>query len=257
MFDSDDRCNGEFYVAPIYNYLIKDNLPVGFTNIGKEYDGLHGLGTPEDLKIFLASPKFKGKMKYDLMYFGETRSFAHNIDSHKDLLNGSRRIVISTWSHCEVPKKLNQYTKKLTVITTEYRDNYKEAIGNIQLPKSCFNNSEVVKPFGTLPRIYLMHIGWNAIVNDTCGYTICLRPNLFIYNTKLILNTIKERALIHSKLEKHMISDQFFAGPNKYVEYLANSFIKLDQYWNKIKRDNLHPSYNINERLHWYDLSSQ
>ena len=57
MIHADDRVNGEFYVAPVYNYLIKRGLSVGFLNIGSDGAGMYGLGTPEDLKSFNALPE--------------------------------------------------------------------------------------------------------------------------------------------------------------------------------------------------------
>ena len=56
MIAADLRVNGEFYVAPIYNQLIAEGLSIGFDNIGSVEDGMYGLGTPEDLEAFLASP---------------------------------------------------------------------------------------------------------------------------------------------------------------------------------------------------------
>lgn len=52
MMTANDRTNGEFYVAPSYNYLILKKLPVSAFNIGNVEDHVHGLGTPEDLEIF-------------------------------------------------------------------------------------------------------------------------------------------------------------------------------------------------------------
>ena len=45
------RHRGEFYVAPTFNQLIKDGGYVECIDIGK--DNMHGLGTPEDLELFL------------------------------------------------------------------------------------------------------------------------------------------------------------------------------------------------------------
>lgn len=53
MLASDDRTNGEFYVAPSYNYIIEQKLPVSAINIGDVEHEVHGLGTPEDLEIFM------------------------------------------------------------------------------------------------------------------------------------------------------------------------------------------------------------
>lgn len=45
--------NGEAYVAPAYNLLIQRGLRITTSNIGSEGRGMHGLGTPSDLKAFL------------------------------------------------------------------------------------------------------------------------------------------------------------------------------------------------------------
>lgn len=49
MIEKDIRINGEFYVAPVYNEAILDNLKFKIHNIEKMW----GLGTPEDLNNFL------------------------------------------------------------------------------------------------------------------------------------------------------------------------------------------------------------
>jgi dTDP-glucose pyrophosphorylase len=53
MIQDDDRVNGEFYVAPAYNYLINKGSKIGIYNIGSEADGMYGLGIPTDLDLFL------------------------------------------------------------------------------------------------------------------------------------------------------------------------------------------------------------
>lgn len=55
MIADDIRVNGEFYTCPVYNYLIKEGMKIGIYSIGKEYDGMYGLGTPHDLEWFLAN----------------------------------------------------------------------------------------------------------------------------------------------------------------------------------------------------------
>jgi dTDP-glucose pyrophosphorylase len=56
MIASNMRVNNEFYVAPVYNTLIQKNrYNIGIVNIGQEYDGMYGLGTPADLDHFLAT----------------------------------------------------------------------------------------------------------------------------------------------------------------------------------------------------------
>ncbi len=57
MIRLNQRVNGEFYVAPVYNYLIEQGGRIVTSGTGREYAGMWGLGTPADLKIFM---QFKG-----------------------------------------------------------------------------------------------------------------------------------------------------------------------------------------------------
>ena len=52
MISSKDRTNNEFYVAPVYNYMIRQGLRIGYMNIGSDRAGMYGLGVPEDLEYF-------------------------------------------------------------------------------------------------------------------------------------------------------------------------------------------------------------
>ncbi len=56
MIRDDIRVNGEFYTCPCYNYLIKEGKNIGIYPIGKEYDGMYGLGIPSDLEFFINHP---------------------------------------------------------------------------------------------------------------------------------------------------------------------------------------------------------
>ncbi len=55
MIEVNDRTNNEFYVAPVYNHLLKENdfvkvLPYLVNDV-------YGIGTPEDLRIYERRPK--------------------------------------------------------------------------------------------------------------------------------------------------------------------------------------------------------
>ncbi|OMO31697.1 glycosyl transferase family 2 [Vibrio sp. 10N.222.47.A9] len=54
MVQNNIRSGGEFYVAPVYTYMAQANKKIGVYNIGKETDGMYGLGIPSDLKLFLS-----------------------------------------------------------------------------------------------------------------------------------------------------------------------------------------------------------
>lgn len=49
MIEANDRVNNEFYVAPVYNYAIKDGKQICITKVDKVYE----LGTPEYLQNYL------------------------------------------------------------------------------------------------------------------------------------------------------------------------------------------------------------
>jgi NDP-sugar pyrophosphorylase family protein len=62
MIAADFRVNGEFYVAPTYNQLIAEGRRITVFRIGEEFDTMHGLGTPEDLAVFVGTPYFQGRL---------------------------------------------------------------------------------------------------------------------------------------------------------------------------------------------------
>lgn len=51
MIAKDQKHNGEYYVCPVYNELIADGACIKIHSIDAQ--NMHGLGTPEDLEIFL------------------------------------------------------------------------------------------------------------------------------------------------------------------------------------------------------------
>lgn len=51
MISCNDRVNNEFYVCPVYNYMISSGARVGIYDIPEET--MHGIGTPEDLGMYL------------------------------------------------------------------------------------------------------------------------------------------------------------------------------------------------------------
>jgi NDP-sugar pyrophosphorylase family protein len=52
MKKANDRVQGEFYVAPTYNYLVKNKMKIEAIKVGAINQSVHGLGTPEDLAQF-------------------------------------------------------------------------------------------------------------------------------------------------------------------------------------------------------------
>lgn len=56
MIAENVRVNNEFYTCPCYNYLVKAGRKIGIYGIGEEYNGMYGLGIPQDLDFFLSHP---------------------------------------------------------------------------------------------------------------------------------------------------------------------------------------------------------
>ncbi len=56
MIKDDIRVNGEFYVAPVYTTMADEGAQIVCHSIGRVGAGMHGIGVPDDLDAFLASP---------------------------------------------------------------------------------------------------------------------------------------------------------------------------------------------------------
>lgn len=56
MIKENLRVNGEFYVAPVYNMMVREGKGFAYYNIGSVDNGMYGLGVPEDLNKFLKNP---------------------------------------------------------------------------------------------------------------------------------------------------------------------------------------------------------
>lgn len=59
MIDNNDRTNNEFYIAPVYNYLIKDSKKITIFDCQTNNNKFFGLGTSADLQAFQDLPESK------------------------------------------------------------------------------------------------------------------------------------------------------------------------------------------------------
>ncbi len=59
MIAANLRVNNEFYVAPTYNQLIAEGARVLTMKTGRELHGMYGVGTPEDLALFMQTEFFR------------------------------------------------------------------------------------------------------------------------------------------------------------------------------------------------------
>ncbi len=56
MIKDRSKVNNEYYIAPVFNYLVKDGHKISTYNTGRVNDIMFGLGIPEDYKNFLKNP---------------------------------------------------------------------------------------------------------------------------------------------------------------------------------------------------------
>ncbi len=54
MIKEKNMSQGEYYVAPVYKYMLNNNANIGLFNIDRATRNMFGLGTPEDLEYFLS-----------------------------------------------------------------------------------------------------------------------------------------------------------------------------------------------------------
>jgi NDP-sugar pyrophosphorylase family protein len=59
MVKSKDKVNNEYYVAPLFNYMIQANQKITSENIGKVGYEVMGTGVPDDLNIFKSDSRIK------------------------------------------------------------------------------------------------------------------------------------------------------------------------------------------------------
>src|SRR4051812_1379750 len=63
MIAANLRVNNEFYVAPTYNQLIAEGAKILTLKTGRELNGMYGVGTPEDLELFVKTEFFIQRAK--------------------------------------------------------------------------------------------------------------------------------------------------------------------------------------------------
>lgn len=56
MFQAGFRVNGEYYLAPVYNFLREEEPPATIFSLEEHSSTFYGLGTPADLEEFMRSP---------------------------------------------------------------------------------------------------------------------------------------------------------------------------------------------------------
>jgi NDP-sugar pyrophosphorylase family protein len=64
------KVNGEFYLAPAYNFMPEHSSPIHHINLGPVGNVMYGLGTPVDYQNFLVSSKFPEALNRTIDIFG-------------------------------------------------------------------------------------------------------------------------------------------------------------------------------------------
>jgi dTDP-glucose pyrophosphorylase/ketosteroid isomerase-like protein len=87
------RVNNEFYVAPAYNQMIERGDRIVVARTGREYDGMHGLGIPQDLAHFMTTDLFRRALERPAWLMREqSLAYARAFD-RKDLAAISEMLV--------------------------------------------------------------------------------------------------------------------------------------------------------------------
>jgi len=71
MREANDRVNGEFYVAPAYNFLIASGQAIDAFNTGDVRDVMFGLGIPRDYEFFVGCHESKKAAESAVAFFGQ------------------------------------------------------------------------------------------------------------------------------------------------------------------------------------------
>lgn len=71
MKELNDRVNGEFYVAPAYNYLIASGHAIDIFNTGDVRNVMFGLGIPRDYEFFVGCRESKKAAQSAVTLFGQ------------------------------------------------------------------------------------------------------------------------------------------------------------------------------------------
>lgn len=71
MKELEFRVNGEFYMAPAYNFLPAEAKPIHHINLGWVGDVMFGLGIPVDYESFLSSPQLSQANLHTKTIFGK------------------------------------------------------------------------------------------------------------------------------------------------------------------------------------------
>lgn len=59
MVSLNERVNNEYYVAPLYNYMVQENKKIVSHNIGQVGKQVMGTGVPKDLELFKRDPRIE------------------------------------------------------------------------------------------------------------------------------------------------------------------------------------------------------
>ncbi|MFM8551206.1 MAG: sugar phosphate nucleotidyltransferase [Nitrospiraceae bacterium] len=98
------RSNGEFYVAPAYNLLIAENRRIAVARTGREYEGMYGLGVPEDLAFFKTTQAYeRGRVDAEAALAGRAlvaaRTRPYVAFFHQRNLAGIRALLADRFAH--------------------------------------------------------------------------------------------------------------------------------------------------------------
>lgn len=195
-------------------------------------------------------------MEYDLIYFGQLRTFNNNLKSHMSIIKGATNILISTWDDEKIPLELYEIRNDIHVVTQRFSEKYFKEIGSCQLPLNVINDE-----FGRmhyramLPKHLLIQEAfkyYNTLKSCSTNALVLLRPDLFIYDSRYILNNLSNSIVRHTKDSADELSDQLLIGNSKSIEEVFGDIDSISQDWDFLYRNDERIEFYINEGyLRW------
>ena len=193
---------------------------------------------------------------YDLIYFGQIRTFKKNIVSHRDIIKNAKNIIISTWTDQIIPNEIYMLNKNVHVTYTDFESEFFTKIDSTKIPDCVMNHS-----FGfqhhraMLPKHYLLKKGasiYREKVRKPAKFVVLIRPDLYFYDTEAYKNLFNSGFVTNTKDSSEEVSDQFLIGERKIILTVCDAFDYLMNDWEQLIKEKQPIPLFINEGyLRW------
>ncbi|AGQ91932.1 hypothetical protein M634_03120 [Vibrio parahaemolyticus O1:Kuk str. FDA_R31] len=193
---------------------------------------------------------------YDVIYFGQIRTFKKNINSHIEVIKNARSVIISTWEDEQIPNEIYSINNNLIVSKQKFSECFFEKIGNVELPRNILESEFGIKHYkAMLPKHYLLKKAsekYKNSVKHPAEFIILLRPDLYLYDKTIHKSLFKYDGLVNTKDSIAEVSDQFLIGKANTILRICDLYDSLNEDWDKLKfrKENI-PRYINEGYLSW------